>query len=190
MAKRVLGIDIGITSAHQAVIIDDSCNVVARAKASPTKDSLEALEQRALDGTDDDTELWVVIDPTGAAWLPVAVFFCERGHKVFRPDVAQTAALRRGLSKRKKTNRVDAEVLAKLAVWNRDALQELELAREEAAELDRVVRATERLTEEIAGRKTRIRDLARALMPMVGSRHLQEHRARRPRGSARPMATL
>lgn len=169
VTRRILGMDLGITSAHQAVVIDDTCNVVARAKAVPTKESLETLETRALDGVDEDTELWVVIDPTGAAWLPVAVFFSERGHRVFRPDVEQTAALRKGLSKRKKTNRVDAEVLAKLAVWNRDALHELELARGEAAELDRVVRATERLTEEIATRKLRIRDLARALMPMVGS---------------------
>jgi hypothetical protein len=69
---------------------------------------------------------------------------------VFRPDSSRTAHLRRALARRKKTNRIDAEVLAKLAVWNRGALHELELPTGERACLDRLVRATERLTEEIA----------------------------------------
>ncbi len=168
MTRRILGMDLGVTSAHQAAVIDEACHVLARARARPVKDSLEALERLALDGAPAGTELHVVIDPTGPAWLPVAVFFTERGHRVFRPDVEQTANLRRGLAKRKKTNRIDAEVLAKLAVWNREALHELELPRGEAAELDRVVRATERLTEEVASHKLRIRDLARTLMPTVG----------------------
>jgi hypothetical protein len=33
--------DLGITSAHQAVVIDDPCAVVARARAVPTRESLE-----------------------------------------------------------------------------------------------------------------------------------------------------
>jgi transposase len=160
--------DLGITSAHHAVVIDETCRVVARSRAHPTVDSLGALERLALEGAPEDTELEVVIDPTGAAWLPVAVFFIRRGHRVFRPDVSQTAHLRRALARRAKTNRVDAEVLAKLAVWNRGALHELELPAGRAAELDRLVRATERLTEEIARHKGRIRDLARTAMPLVG----------------------
>ena len=168
MARRILGMDLGITSAHHAVVIDESCQVLARSRAHPTVDSLETLERLALDGAPEGTELEVVIDPTGAAWLPVAVFFTARGHRVFRPDSSQTAHLRRALARRKKTNRIDAEVLAKLAVWNRAALHELELPTGERACLDRLVRATERLTEEIARHKARIRDLARTAMPLVG----------------------
>lgn len=168
MARRILGMDLGITSAHQAAVIDETCRVVARGKAFPTKDGLEALERLALEGAPEGTELEVVIDPTGAAHHPVAVFFTGRGHRVFRPDASRTAHLRKGLARGKKTNRVDAEVLAKLAVWNREALHELELPTGERAELDRLVRATERLTEEIARHKARIRDLARAAMPLVG----------------------
>jgi transposase len=160
--------DLGITSAHHAVVIDEACRVVARSRAQPTKGSLEALERLALEGAPEGTALEVVIDPTGAAWLPVAVFFAARGHRVFRPDASRTAHLRKALARRKKTNRVDAEVLAKLAVWNRGALHELELPTGRAAELDRLVRATERLTEEIARHKARIRDLARTAMPLVG----------------------
>lgn len=168
MTRRILGMDLGITSAHHGVVIDEACAVLARGRAQPTVESLEALEDLALDDAPEGTELEVVIDPTGAAWLPVAVFFASRGHRVFRPDVSQTAHLRRALARRKKTNRIDAEVLAKLAVWNRDALHQLELPTGEAAELDRVVRATERLTEEIATHKQRIRELARTAMPLVG----------------------
>ncbi len=168
MTRRILGMDLGITSGHHAVVIDETCRVLARSRAHPTVDSLEALERLALADAPEGTELEVVIDPTGAAWLPVAVFFTARGHRVFRPDVSQTAHLRKALARRKKTNRVDAEVLAKLAVWSRGALHALELPTGEAAQLDRVVRATERLTEEIARHKARIRDLARTAMPLIG----------------------
>jgi transposase len=54
-------------------------------------------------------------------------------------------------------------------------LRPVELSRGRGAELDREVRVTERLTEEMASRKARIRDLARQLMPTVAaalSRHL------------------
>lgn len=167
MARRIVGMDLGVTSAHHAVVIDETCAVLARARARPTAESLAALERRALEGAPEGTALEVVIDPTGPAWLPVAVFFAARGHRLYRPSVEQTAHLRRALAKRKKTNRTDAEVLAKLAVWNAGALHELELPLGKAAELDRAVRATERLTEEVAARKRRIRDLARILMPTV-----------------------
>lgn len=169
MARRIVGMDLGIVSAHHAVVIDETCAVLARARAHPTTESLGALEHRALDGAPERSVLEVVIDPTGPAWLPVAVFFAARGHRVYRPSVEHTAHLRRGLAKRKKTNRIDAEVLAKLAVWNVEALHELELPGGEAAELDRLVRTTERLTEEAAAHKLRIRDLARLLMPTVGA---------------------
>jgi len=167
VARRIVGMDLGVTSAHHAVVIDETCAVLARARARPTAESLAALERRALEGAPEGAALEVVIDPTGPAWLPVAVFFAARGHRLYRPSVEQTAHLRRALAKRKKTNRTCAEVLAKLAVWNAGALHELELPLGKAAELDRAVRATERLTEEVAARKRRIRDLARMLMPTV-----------------------
>jgi hypothetical protein len=55
-----------------------------------------------------------------------------------------------------------------MALLDGDALRPVELACGEAAALDREVRVCERLTEEMATRKRRIRDLARQLMPTSG----------------------
>jgi hypothetical protein len=51
-----------------------------------------------LAGAPDGTWLEVAIEPTGRAWLPIAVFFAARGHTVFRVSNQKAADLRRFLS--------------------------------------------------------------------------------------------
>jgi hypothetical protein len=86
---RLLGIDLGITSDHTAVVVDDAGSICARRRARSTVASLAALEAAALDGANPGTQLVVVIEPTGPAWLPVAVFFGRRGHTVLRVTSAR-----------------------------------------------------------------------------------------------------
>ena len=109
----------------------------------------------------------VVIEPTGPAWLPVAVFFIRRGHTVFRVSTQKSADLRRFLSRHAKSNAIDAETLAKVAIVDGEHLCPLELPDRDRAELDRRVRAVEMLTDQIGSHKTRIRDLARHVIPQV-----------------------
>ena len=168
MQRRILGVDLGVATDHTVVVLDETGAQLARRRAQPTRDSLEALEAVALAGADKGVRLEVVMEATGPAWLPVAVFFAERGHRVHRVSTQRAADLRRYFRRHHKTNRIDATTLARMALIEADALREVELARGEAAALDREVRVTERLTEEIATRKTRIRDLARQLMPTSG----------------------
>jgi hypothetical protein len=80
----LLGLDLGVTSEHAAVVLDSTGSVCARRRARPTVDSLAALETSALAGAEPATRLVVVIEPTGPAWLPIAVFFGRRGHAVLR----------------------------------------------------------------------------------------------------------
>jgi transposase len=175
MKRRVVGLDLGIATDHTAVVLDETGAELARRRVQPTVASLEALREVALAGADPATVVEVVIEPTGPAWLPVAVFFGERGDAVYRVSSQRAADLRRYFRKHHKTNRIDATTLARMALLEGEALRPVELARGDAAALDREVRVTERLTEEIATRKRRIRDLARQLMPTAGdamSRHL------------------
>ena len=79
---RLLGIDLGITSDHTAVVIDDAGSICARRRARSTVASLAALEAAALATAELGTQLVVVVEPTGSAWLPVAVFYGRRGHTV------------------------------------------------------------------------------------------------------------
>jgi hypothetical protein len=76
--RRIIGLDLGIASAHTARVLGGDGTVVAKRKAFPTIESLSALEAAALEGAPPGTVLEVVIEPTGPAWLPIAVFFISR----------------------------------------------------------------------------------------------------------------
>jgi hypothetical protein len=167
MARRLLGLDLGIASAHTAVVLAEDAAVICRRRAIPTVDSLTVLERDALAGAPPDTCLEVVIEPTGPAWLPVAVFFGGRGHTVYRVSSQKAADLRRFLHRHAKTNSIDADTLARLPLVDPDGLHPVELPSAARAGLDRRVRACDRLTQTIATHKKRIRDLAAQLMPTI-----------------------
>jgi transposase len=165
--RRLVGIDLGIASAHTVRVLDGEGNTVAKRKAWPTVASLTDVETAALAGCPPGTRLEVVVEPTGPAWLPIAVFFSARGHIVHRVASAKAADLRRFLSRHTKTNGIDADTLARLPLFDPAGLQPLELPGAERAALDRRVRATDRLTQAAAVHKRRIKDLIRQLLPMT-----------------------
>lgn len=166
-ARRLVGIDLGIASAHTVRVLDEAGEPVAKRKAWPTVESLAEVEAAALAGCPQGTRLEVVMEPTGPAWLPIAVFFDARGHVVHRVSSAKAADLRRFLSRHTKTNGIDADTLARLPLFDPAGLQPLVLPGVERAALDRRVRATDRLTQAGALHKRRIRDLVRQVMPMT-----------------------
>jgi transposase len=128
---------------------------------------LAAVERAALAGAAEGTMLAVVFEPTGPAWMPIAVFFAHRGHAVYRVSSAKAADLRRFLRRHAKSNGIDAETLARMPLADPGGLQQLELPGADASALDRRVRACARLTQAAAEHKTRIKDLVRQLMPMT-----------------------
>lgn len=165
--RRLVGIDLGIASAHTVRVLDGEGATVAKRKAWPTVHSLSEVETAALAGCPAGTRLEVVVEPTGPAWLPIAVFFSTRGHLVHRVSSAKAADLRRFLSRHTKTNGIDADTLARLPLFEPAGLVALELAGAERAALDRRVRVTDRLTRAAATHKRRIKDLVRQLLPMT-----------------------
>jgi transposase len=165
--RRLVGIDLGIASAHTVRVLDGGGNTVTKRKAWPTVESLDEVEAAALAGCPEGTRLEVVVEPTGPAWLPIAVFFSARGHVVHRVSSAKAHDLRRFLSRHTKTNGIDADTLARLPLFDPAGLQPLVLPGAERAALDRRVRATDRLTRAGAEHKRRIKDLARQLLPMT-----------------------
>lgn len=104
------------------------------------------------------------MEPTGPAWLPIAVFFSARDHLVFRVSSQKAADLRRFFSRHAKWNGIDAEALARLALVAPESLCPLVLADANRAALDRRVRACDRLTKEASLHKVRIKDLVRQLL--------------------------
>ena len=86
------------------------------------------MEARALAGTPEGTRLEVILEPTGAAWFPVARFLAARGHAVYRVSSAKETDLRKFYRRYAKSNGIDAETLARLPLAAPDGLIELELA--------------------------------------------------------------
>lgn len=163
--RRLVGIDLGIASAHTAVVLRADGTEVARRRCVPSVQSLETVEDAALRGAPQGTCLEIVIEPTGPAWLPIAVFFGRRGHTVYRVASAKAADLRRFLSRHAKSNGIDAATLARLPLADPGGLRPVELPGRDRATLDRRVRACDRLTRLAAEHKVRIKDLVRQLMP-------------------------
>jgi len=162
----LVGIDLGIASAHTVRVLDETGATLAKRRAWPTVESLAEVEAAALEGCPAGTRLEVVVEPTGPAWLPIAVFFDRRGHIVHRVSSAKAADLRRFLSRHTKTNGIDADTLARVALFDPAGLRPLELPGAERAALDRRVRVTDRLTRQGSEHKVRIKDLVRQLLPM------------------------
>lgn len=165
--RRLVGIDLGIASAHTVRVLDETGTILAKRKAYPTVESLTEVEQAALAGCPEGTLLEVIVEPTGPAWLPIAVFFIRRGHVVFRVSSAKASDLRKFFSRHTKTNGIDADTLARLALIDPAGLAPLQLPGTERATLDRRVRACDRLTRAAAEHKVRIRGLVRQLLPMT-----------------------
>jgi transposase len=102
--RRLVGIDLGIASAHTVRVLDEQGKEVCRRKCTPTVASFATVEAAALAGAPAGVRLEVVIEPTGPAWIPVAVYFTRRGHTVYRVSSAKASDLRRFLKRHAKSN--------------------------------------------------------------------------------------
>ena len=78
--RRLAGIDLGIASEHTVRVLDGAGQKVCAARCVPTRESLLAVEARALAGTPAGTRLEVVWRPTGFVdtyIMPLAPFSCQ-----------------------------------------------------------------------------------------------------------------
>src|SRR4029453_16302885 len=94
MQRRIVGLDLGVASDHTAVILDQTGAELGRRRVRPTRASLGALREAALTGAEAGVTVEVVVEPTGPAWRPVAVFFAATGDVVYRVSTQKAADLR------------------------------------------------------------------------------------------------
>jgi len=125
---RIIGLDLAITSAHKAVVMSEVGKFLTPVfQVSTWPESLGELLGRAREGVETTYPLVVVMEPTGLAWLPVAVYLLMHGVAVYLVNSQQVADLRRFYKKHAKSDRIDARVLAKLYLVAQEKLHALRL---------------------------------------------------------------
>lgn len=118
--KVRVGIDIACRATHQAACADGEGRILwsgHRLRSSAA--DLEALWARLPAGT---SEVMVVMEPTRNAWVPLAAWFRRKGATVVMVPSEQSADLRDYYAKHTKTDRLDAELLARLPVLHPEGL--------------------------------------------------------------------
>ena len=119
MAIRI-GIDVACRAPHRAVCADSTGQLLWRNVRFQTRaEDLDDLWQRIPEGENDIT---VVMEPTRNAWVPLAAWFRRHGARVVMVPQEQSADLRAYYNKHAKTDRLDAELLARLPALHPEGL--------------------------------------------------------------------
>lgn len=111
MAIRV-GIDIACRAHHRAACATaDGTLLWSNVRFQTRAEELENLWRRI---PDDETDVTIVMEPTRNAWVPLTAWFRRHGAKVVLVPPEQSSDLRAYYNKHAKTDRLDAELLARL----------------------------------------------------------------------------
>lgn len=116
MDTRIIGIDLAVTAAHKAVVLDQAGNKFATPLRSYHTDpaDLDRLLASARAGARQGVRLKAVLEATGMAWYPVGLYLARHGVEVYRVNGRQVADLRKVFQRYAKSDRVDARVLARM----------------------------------------------------------------------------
>jgi transposase len=162
---RTIGIDLSVKGEHKAIIADEQGRFISPLlKFRPEPASMRRLLELAQEGNPDG-QLLAVMEPTGMAWLPVAVFLVGQGVTVYLVNSQQVADLRKYYKKHAKSDRIDCRVLAKLPLVNRENLHALQLPGGVALACQRGCKQLDRLQKLITASKNRLIALDRFAWP-------------------------
>lgn len=161
-----IGIDLARRSAHQAVLIDPRtpARSVAR-RVRTTAASLDSLLE-AAGGAEGCT---VVLEPTGMSWLPVSAWLIHRGATVVRVDTRRAHEFRKFVRRDVKSDRVDAEALARMPAARPASSRPLVLPDSRRGALDRLVRLRAQLVDERTQDRLRLGAVAETYVPGYGA---------------------
>lgn len=162
---RTIGIDLSARGEHKAVIADEAGRFVSAVfRFETTPASLQRLLEMAQENNPDQ-QVQAVMEPTGMAWFPVAVFLIRHGVTVYLVNSQQVADLRKYFKKHAKSDRIDARVLAKLPFVDEEKLHRLELSAAETLACQRGCKQLERLMKQSTACQNRLIALDRFAWP-------------------------
>ena len=129
MSKRIVGIDLAITGLHRAAVYDSGSMKFVGKSFSFTR-SYEGFLLLLNKATSDFSgEVFFVMEPTSGVWKPLSAFLMAKGYTVYLVKPQKVYDLRKFLRKHTKSDRIDAQTLAKLPVVDPEGIYPLLLAK-------------------------------------------------------------
>jgi transposase len=162
---RTIGLDLAVRTAHKAVVLDESghfCTPILTVHTRPSE--LDQLLARAREGAS-SAEVQLVMEPTGMAWFPVAVYYARQALPIYLVNSQEVADLRRYYKRHAKSDRIDARVLARLPLINPDKLHRLVLPSATAFACQRACKQLDHLVTQITAIKNRLQAIDRFAWP-------------------------
>ena len=119
---RSVGIDLGVTAKHRAIIADGGKFVSGVIKFETNLPEMERLRAKAREGLAAGEQLKVVLEATNIAWYAPAVYFHRQGESVYVINPRMSADLARFYHRYARSDRLAAKVLARMPLINPDRL--------------------------------------------------------------------
>lgn len=156
---RIIGIDLAVTAAHRAIVLDSASNQFVSPSfgfyANPA--DMQHLIEVARQGAPEGTRVIAVLEATQMAWFTVGTYLYRHGVEVYRVNGRQTADQRKVYNRHAKSDRIDARVLPRLYLNAPDRICRLFLPEPVLMELQRSCRELVRLSQQISAIKNRLK---------------------------------
>jgi len=167
MIKSV-GIDLAGIGEHKVRCLDERAQMCDGFSFETTTAGLEKLEERIFS---DGSNPVITFEPTGLAWLPVAVYLKTRhpDSRLVRVQAQKVVALRKYLNRSSKSDKIDSLTLAKMPFIDPEKLEEIYFPPGKIYAIQRLARQRKRLENDISGRKRRIGAIVDGYFPGIRS---------------------
>jgi transposase len=168
---RTIGIDLAVTAAHKAVVMAKNGRFVTPVISFRSRwEEIEGLVAQAREGVEADHPLRAVMEPTGMAWLTVAVPLSRLGVTIYLVNGRRVKDLRRYYKRHASSDRISARVLAKLPLVDEESLYPLSLPTPTQLACQRGCKQDNHLQTMITATKNRLRDCDRWAWPGLEKR--------------------
>jgi transposase len=159
-----VGIDLGGAGEHKVRCLDEKAQACDGFSFETSRTGLAKLEERVFS---DGSNPVIVFEPTGLAWLLVALYLKSKhpDSRLVRVQAQKVVALRKYLNRSSKSDRIDSLTLAKMPFIDPEKLDDIYFPPAKLHAIQRLARQRKRLEEDIAARKKRIDSIVEGYLP-------------------------
>ncbi|MGH8111537.1 MAG: IS110 family transposase [Rhodanobacteraceae bacterium] len=165
--QRTVGIDLAISAVQVAQIFNDGHAAGKALRFRLTAADLTRFVATVKDGAGPATPITAVMEPTGMAWFPVALWLQRAGVRVIRVKGQRVQALRKYLSEHAKTDATDARVLGAMPRFGEHGMDPVYVPDIAHHVLQRLTKQRHRYQDMVSASRRRLLDLIRWACPAL-----------------------